>query len=85
MDCQQVDNGHLILSRWREPGNLCVFGILVQDRVEKDSRAYQNARLGIVFGIIGLSLWVFTLLTMNYLNIDVNSLFGGSPQEPLAF
>ena len=62
-----------------------IFGILVQDRVEKDSRAYQNARLGIVFGIIGLSLWVFTLLTMNYLNIDVNSLFGGSPQEPLAF
>ena len=30
----------------------------------------------IVFGIIGLSLWVFTLLTMNYLNIDLNSFLG---------
>lgn len=61
-----------------------IFGILVQDRVEKDSRAYQNARLGILFGIIGLALWVFTLATMNYLNVDLNSFFG-TPQKPPAF
>ena len=62
-----------------------IFGIMAQDRVEKDSRAYQNARLGIIFGIIGIAFWIITLLAFNYLNADMTSLLGGSAQQPSAF
>jgi hypothetical protein len=62
-----------------------IFGIMVQDRVEKDSRAYQNARLGIVLGIVGLVLWVSTLAMMNLTGLDVNSFLGGQSQPQSAF
>ena len=65
-------------------GAAIIFGIMVKDRVERDSRDYQNARLGIVFGIIGIVFWVITLMTMNYLNFDLNSLMGnGQPQSAI--
>lgn len=65
-----------------------IFGLIVQDRLGKDardSREYQNARLGIIFGIIGLVFWVVTLFAMNYLGFDANSLLGGTQQAQSAF
>ena len=61
-----------------------IFGLMVQDRVEKDTREYQNARLGIVFGILGLVFWIVSLVTLNYLGFDANSFFGGSAQPQSA-
>lgn len=58
-----------------------IFGIMVQDRVEKDSRAYQNARFGIIFGIIGLVFWVISLVMMNYVGFDANSFLGQSQPQ----
>ena len=66
-------------------GAAIVFGIMVQDRAEKDTRAYQNARLGIVFGIIGIVFWLVSLATMNLIGFDLNSMLGLSPQEQSAF
>ena len=62
-----------------------IFGIMVQDRVEQDSRAYQNARLGIVLGIIGIALWVGTLAMMNFTGLDVNAFLGGQAPQQSAF
>ena len=52
-------------------------GLIVQDREEPGSRAYQNARCGIICGIVGLALWIVALFVQNYLNLDLSSLFGG--------
>ena len=62
-----------------------IFGLITQDRVERDSREWQNARLGIIFGIIGLVLWVVALAAYNYIGFDMNSLGGGTSQQPSAF
>ncbi|MBE6470843.1 MAG: DUF4190 domain-containing protein [Coriobacteriaceae bacterium] len=62
-----------------------IFGLMAQDRADKESRAYQNAHLGIVFGIIGLVFWIVTLFAMNYLGFDANSLISGGSQGESAF
>jgi len=66
-------------------GAAIVFGIMVQDRVSKDSRAYQNARLGIVFGIIGIVFWLVSLAALNLIGFNPSSMFGLSPQAQSAF
>ncbi len=62
-----------------------IFGVMVQDRVDRDSREYENARLGIIFGIIGLVFWIVTLFAMNYLGFDANTFFSESGQPQSAF
>lgn len=62
-----------------------IFGVVVQGRVEKDSREYQYARLGIVLGIVGLVFWVISLAALNYLGFNANSLFGGTVEPQPAF
>lgn len=62
-----------------------IFGIMAQDRVERDTRAYQYARMGILLGIVGLALWVLALFMANYLSFDMNSFFGGTAPQPSAF
>ena len=67
-------------------GAAIIMGILVMERVEtKDCRAYSNARLGIIFGIIGLALWLLMLAALNFAGFDMNSLVnlsGESTQAP---
>jgi hypothetical protein len=62
-----------------------IFGVQVTGREEEGTRAYQNAKLGIVLGIVGLVLWMVSLVMFNYLNIDLGSMFSGSAQQPSAF
>lgn len=62
-----------------------IFGVNVTGREEKGTRAYQNAQLGIILGIVGLVLWLVSLVMFNYLNLDINSLFGGSAPQQSAF
>ena len=58
-----------------------IFGLIVQDRVEdQEVKAYQTARLGIIFGVIGIVFWIVSLFALNYIGIDMNSLMG--TQEP---
>lgn len=61
-----------------------IFGIMVKDRVEKDSSAYQNARLGIILGIVGLVLWIVTVAAMNLAGFNINSFFGMQNQTQSA-
>ena len=62
-----------------------IFGINVTGREEEGTRAYQNARLGIILGIVGLALWIISLIMFNYLSIDLTSMMGGSGSQPSAF
>lgn len=60
-------------------------GLWVTNNLEdKESRAYSNARIGIIAGIVGLALWIITLALMGMLGIDTSALLG-SPQGPSAF
>jgi uncharacterized membrane protein HdeD (DUF308 family) len=63
-----------------------VMGYLVMQRIEdRESRAYGNARIGIIAGIIGIVLWIITLVAMGYLGGDMGNLFGGTPKPESAF
>lgn len=65
-------------------GAAIIFGLLVQGRLDEDSRALQNARLGIIFGIVGLVLWIASMAAMGLIGVDAGSFFG-APQEQPAF
>lgn len=66
-----------------------IFGFIARSRAEKGTRTYQNANLGILFGALGLLLWVFALLAAGYLGIDMGTLLGsgtaGSQSTASAF
>ena len=71
-------------------GTAIIVGYLVMGRNESDTRAYGNARIGMIAGIVGIVLWVATLASMGMMGIDVNSLFGsafdgGTPADAPAF
>lgn len=59
-------------------GAAIIFGSIVRSRAEKGTRVYQNANLGILFGVLGLVFWVLALIASSYLQIDMGTFLGGT-------
>ncbi len=61
-------------------------GIVVRGRSERETRTRQNANFGILFGSLGILLWVFSVAALNQMGIDVNQLLqGATGQSQSAF
>lgn len=59
-------------------GAAIIVGLMVMGRNDSTSRAYANARIGLIAGIIGIVLWIVTLVSLNMIGFDANSLINGS-------
>jgi hypothetical protein len=63
-------------------GGLAIaFGIIVRDKSENGTRIRQNANFGILFGSLGILLWIFSIIALNQLGIDMNQLVQGATGE----